>query len=123
MKHRIILILIAICLLAVFKFFGLLDSYWSYSLPYLIISLFLMTLLPVKFIKIWLIIMIPILLISLVISLNTSKTCSGWAICFDRIIVVKGLSKLFLILTVLIVISKFIYIWSVSRKERKTLTP
>jgi len=102
-------------------FYGIVLPLYN-SLIYLIISIAIMIFFSFHFLKIWMKIIIPYFIVALLLVISTPALCEGM-ICWDRTLVASGLAKLFLILTVLIVISKSIYIWSVSRKERKTLTP
>jgi len=121
MKHRIVLVFITIFLCFIFRSTGLLDTYWALSFPYLIGSVFLMALLPFNFLKIWLMIMIPVLLIGLVIISNISLTCAGWIVCFNKITVVNGFAKLFLIFTILIILSKSLYLWFIFRRNKRNI--
>lgn len=116
--HRIILVSITILLVAVFYIFNLIDTYWATTLPYLISSIIIISIFNYSYTIIFLYIMLPVFLISLAITLNTSLTCDSWAICFDRTLVASGFSKLFLILTILIILSKSLYLWIVSRRNK-----
>ncbi len=95
---------------------GLCESFWLdgvsiplyWSLPYLIISTFLLFFFSKNTFKLWAKIMIPVFIISLIITITTPDICSGM-ICFDRTLVASGFSKLFLIMTVLILIVMSIY--------------
>ena len=95
---------------------GLCESFWLdgvaiplyWSLPYLIISTLLLLFFSKKTFKLWAKIMVPVFIISLIITITTPDICSGM-ICFDRTLVASGFAKLFLILTVLIVLIKTIF--------------
>lgn len=139
MKRRIILISIILLLGFVFwslKYLvqpeilglcinnGLCDSFWSLgvswplheSLLYLIASMIPFIFLPFSFLKIWLKIIIPYFIIALFFIISTPEVCSG-IICFDRTLVASGFAKLFLILTILIIIVKSIHLFVISKKE------
>ncbi len=140
MKHRIILFIICLILGALLlysDFFknpinlgfcgqgGLCESNWFYgvflptynSLIYLIIAISVLIFLPYSFLKTWMKIMIPYFVVALMLVINTDSLCGGM-ICFDRNIVASGFAKIFLILTILIILSKSIYLFVVSKKKR-----
>jgi hypothetical protein len=141
MKHRIIII-IAVAILGIIfwkmdmfkdpRVFGvckeiddLCESNWFYgvivplykSLPYLISSLALLVFFPYSFLKIWMKIMIPYSIIAFIIVSLTAPLCGGM-VCFDRTLVASGLSKIFLILTILILLTKSIYLFFKNRKNK-----
>jgi hypothetical protein len=98
-----------------------LDGVWFpiyKSLPYLISSLALLIFFPYSFLKTWMKIMLPYAFIAFFLVVMTSPLCSGM-ICFDRTLVASGLSKVFLILTILILISKSIYLFVLSKKSKR----
>jgi hypothetical protein len=98
-------------------FYGVLIPIY-YSLFYLILSFLVLIFLPYSFLKLWLKVMIPYSIIALILIIETPALC-GEIICFDRTDVAGGFSKLFLILTVLIIISKFIHLYFLSRRNKK----
>jgi len=143
MKHRIIVILILVLLILVMFFSTLLkfpeknglcqsdfacEEFWvrgvfwpiNYSLIYLISSLALLIFFPYPFLKAWLKIMIPYFVIAFIAVITTPALCGGM-ICFDRTLVATGLSKLFLILTILILISKGVYVLIISKRKNKII--
>jgi len=143
MKHRIILILIAVLLGVIALYFEsllrsetigvcqgntlcesswfrgviwpFLDSFW-----YVIISILFFVLFPFSFLKIWMKIMIPYFVVAFLLVASTPPLCSGF-LCWDRNLIASGLAKLFLILTILIILSKSIYLWVISRRNKKTI--
>ena len=86
------------------------------SLLYLIVSMIPFILLPFSFLKIWLKIIIPYFIIAIFFIISTPEVCSG-IICFDRTLVASGFAKLFLILTILIIIGKSIHLFVISKKK------
>jgi len=141
MKYRIILIFVILLLGIIFGFLkyllhpetiglcqnnGLCNSFWSLgvawplheSLLYLIISIIPLIFLPFSFLKIWLKIMVPYFLIVLIFIIRTPDLCSGF-LCWDRTLVASGFAKLFLILTVLIIIIQSIYFFIISKRNKK----
>ncbi len=141
MKHRIIIIFATAVLSLMFwkidilkdpKVFGIcldekgfcradwLDGVWFpllNALPYLISSLALLIFFPYSFLKIWMKIMIPYSIIAFIIVSLTAPLCGGM-VCFDRTLVASGLSKIFLILTILILLTKSIYLFFKNRKNK-----
>jgi len=139
MKHRIIVFILVTLLGIIFlsadyfknpNIFGVcvgingfcksdwLDGVWFpvyKSLIYIISSLTILIFFPFHYLKTWMKIMIPYSVVAFIIVSLTSPLCSGM-ICFDRTLVASGLSKIFLILTVLILLTKSIYSLFVSRK-------
>lgn len=103
---------------------GLCQSFWFYGiwLPfyntifYIIGAIVLFLFLPFSFLKIWLKIIIPYFIIALFFIISTPEVCSG-IICFDRTLVASGFAKLFLILTILIIIGKSINLFVISKKK------
>lgn len=88
------------------------------SFIYLIIAIIPFIFLPFSFLKIWLKIMIPYFVIVLILTIFTPDVCSGF-LCWDRTLVASGFAKLFLILTILIIIGKFIQLFMASRRSKK----
>jgi len=78
------------------------------SILYLLASTFLLLFSPKNTFKLWAKIMIPVFIVSLLIIITTPDICSGM-ICFDRTLVASGFAKLFLILTILIIVIKSVY--------------
>ena len=99
-----------------FIFYGLWLPFFN-SIFYFFISSFLLIFFPKNTLKLWAKIMIPTFVIFFVITIMTPDLCGGM-ICFDRTNVASALSKLFLILTALIVIIKSIYNLIVLRKKK-----
>jgi hypothetical protein len=142
MKHRIILFIVVLILGALFwyaDFFkdpkilnicsnvdDLCESDWFYgiwvpiyrSLSYIISSIALLIFFPYSFLKTWMKIMLPYVFIAFFLVVMTSPLCSGM-ICFDRTLVASGLSKVFLILTILILLIKSIYLIIVPKRKSK----
>ena len=129
MKHRIILGIIIILLVFLFWSTDLFknNEFWFdgiaiplyWSLPYLIGSMIGMILLPYSFLRFWLKIMIPYFLIALVLTINTPSSCGSFFVCWDRTIIASAFSKLFLILTLIIVAFKSIQLYISSRRNKK----
>ncbi|MEI7513024.1 MAG: hypothetical protein WCJ74_00180 [bacterium] len=88
------------------------------SLPYLISSIAILIFFPYNFLKIWMKIMIPYFVLALLLVATTSALCGGM-ICFDRTLIATGLSKIFLILTILILLIKSIYLFVISKRKQK----
>jgi hypothetical protein len=61
--------------------------------------------------------MIPYSIIAFIIVSLTAPLCGGM-VCFDRTLVASGLSKIFLILTILILLTKSIYLFFKNRKNK-----
>jgi hypothetical protein len=141
MKHRIILFLvlaILVILIPVSKWLRfpteiglcnkdfLCEEFWirgvfwpmNDSVYYIISSIALLIFFPYSFLKTWMKIMLPYAFIAFFLVVMTSPLCSGM-ICFDRTLVASGLSKVFLILTILILISKSIYLFVLSKKSKR----
>ncbi len=105
---------------------GLCEFFWSrdiawplYSfLPYLFISTFLLLFFSKNTFKLWAKIMVPVFIVSLIITITTPDICSGM-ICFDRTLVASGFAKLFLIFTVLIIFIKLTYDLIISKRNKK----
>jgi len=97
-------------------FYGVWLPFYN-SVFYIFISSFLLIFFPKKLFKLWTKIMVPVFVFFLLITIMTPDICSGM-ICFDRTNVALGLSKLYLILTVLIVIIKTIFDFIVSKNKR-----
>ncbi len=143
MKHRIILIGTALVFGIVYwyaDFFkdprtlgicpavdDLCESNWFYgvwvpayrSLSYIFFSIILLIFFPYTFLKTWMKIMLPYAFIAFFLIVMTPPLCGGM-ICFDRTLIASGLSKVFLILTILILISKSIYLFIVSKRKIET---
>lgn len=102
------------------------ESFWldgiampiKYSLVYIISGVFLILFTTYSLFKLWLKIIIPFSILALIIIADTPALCVGM-VCFDRTVIASGFAKLFLILTVLIIISKSIHLWIISRKNKK----
>lgn len=97
-----------------------LDGFWFpvyKSLPYLIASLSLLIFFPYSFLKTWMKIMIPYSIIAFIIISLTAPLCGGM-ICFDRTLIATGLSRLFLILTILILLTKSIHLLIISKRRK-----
>ncbi|MEI6480634.1 MAG: hypothetical protein WCO12_03920 [bacterium] len=141
MRHRIILAVIIFFFGALFyfwnffkdlTFFGVcsqkgfcesdwLDNVWFpvYNIfPYLIASVSILIFFPFIFFKTWLKIILPYSVISLILISITPGLCGGM-VCFDRTDVAQGLSKIFLILTILIIIGKSIHLLVISKRNKK----
>jgi hypothetical protein len=141
MKFRVIMIILSIILgiilafihysetRAILNFCGndvLCESKWLFgvikplyvSLIYIVFSLLSMSFISYSFLKLWLKIMVPYFVIALALVISTPALC-GEMICFDRTLVAGGFSKIFLILTILIIISKSLYLYIISRKNKK----
>ena len=88
------------------------------SIIYLISSLTILIFFPYTFLKTWLKIMIPYAIVAFIIVSLTAPLCSGM-ICFDRTLVASGLSKIFLILTIIILLIKSIYLLVTSKRKSK----
>ncbi len=139
MKHRIILFAVLILLLVLIPISKwlrfpaeigfcnndfLCEEFWLdgiaiplyNSLIYIISSITLLIFFPFNFLKTWMKIMIPYSIIAFIIVSLTEPLCGGM-ICFDRTVVASGLSKIFLILTVLILVIKGIYLFVVKSKK------
>ena len=103
---------------------GLCESFWFYGvwLPFhdsifnLFVSVFILIFLSLNTLKLWLKIMIPFSLFALYVIITTPDICSGM-ICFDRTLVASGFGKVFLRLTILIVIIKTIYDYIILKKK------
>lgn len=143
MKHRIILISVAVFLGIIMGLTVLLknpgsnglcinnfscEDFWNfgvrlpiyYGMQYLIGILLIMSIFSINFIKIWLKIFIPSLVLSFLIILSAPTDCDApLMLCFDKLNLSKGLGTLLLILTILIIISKSLYLYIVSRKDKK----
>lgn len=78
---------------------------FNVSLIYLILSIVLIIILPLSFLKTWLKIIIPFSIIGIIITILTPELCGGM-ICFDRTLVASGFGKLFLIITLVTVLVK-----------------
>lgn len=143
MKHKIILFLVLILLLALIPLskwlrfpaeigfcnndflceeFWRRGIYWPIhdSLLYIISSLVLLIFFPFHFLKTWMKIAIPYAIVALLIVVATSPLCSAM-ICFDRTLVASGLSKIFLILTILILLIKLVYNFVISKRKKKEI--
>jgi len=143
MKHRIILVLVAILLGIIIlstvylknpgsnglcvNDFGC-EDFWNfgvrlpifYGLQYIIGILLIMAVIPSTFIKIWLKFGVPFLFLGLLLILSTPTDCSApLMLCFNKLNVTQGLGKLLLIITGLIIITKSLYLWFVSKKNKK----
>lgn len=143
MKHRIILVSIAVFLgvvawLTIFlKNPGsnglcindfVCEDFWNfgvrlpiyYGMQYLVGILFIMAILPINFIKIWLRIFIPALILSLLMVLSSPTDCSApLMLCFNKLNLTQGLGKVLLILTLLIILTKSLYLWFISYRHKK----
>ena len=140
MKHRIYLVFVVILLVILIPFSKwlrfpaenglcnnnfLCESYWldgvalplSNSLIYLIFSVAILIPFSFSVLKTWLKIMIPYFIVSLYFVAVTPDVCGGM-LCWDRTLVASGLSKVFLILTILIVLTKSIYLFVVSKRAK-----
>jgi hypothetical protein len=143
MKHKIILVSVTILLGVIAWYFrSLLQSgsiglcngnfscesilfrgvAWPFinSSSYLIVSTLILAFIPYSFLKIWLKIMIPYFIIALILVIETPALCGGM-ICFDRTLIASGLAKLFLILTILIILSKSLYLWFIFRRNKRNI--
>lgn len=141
MRHKIILflvLLILVTLIPISKWLRfpveaglcvndfMCESFWvrgvswplNDSLLYLISSIALLIFFPFSFLKIWMKIMIPYFIIAFITVATTPAVCGGF-LCFDRTLIASGLSKLFLILTILILLVKGIYLLIVSKRKKK----
>ncbi len=139
MKHRIIIVIVGLLLFAsisILKIIGfpeqvtwcrssfLCEEFWrrgvfwpiSESVYYLILALVLLIPFPYHFLKTWMKIMIPYTIVALIIISLTPPLCGGM-ICFDRTLVASGLSKLFLISTIIILLAKGLYLLISSKKK------
>ncbi len=95
--------------------------YWPFheSIYFLIVSMALILVFPFSFLKTWLKIMIPFSVLAFIAIIATPGLCGGM-LCFDRTLVASGMSKIFLFLTILILLIKGIYLWIIARKSKKT---
>ena len=140
MKHKITLISVVLLLSLIFLFVSkslngdslwvcqgdfLCQSFWfrgvlwplHESLLYIIFATTFLVFLPLFFLKIWLKIIVPYFFIALIITISTPELCGGM-ICFDRTLVATGFGKIFLALTVFIIIGKSIHLFILSRKNK-----
>jgi hypothetical protein len=100
-----------------------LDGIWFpiyKSLIYIIFSIALLIFFPYTFLKTWMKIMLPFAFIAFFFIVMTPPLCGGM-ICFDRTLIASGLSKIFLTLTILILLSKSIYLFIISKKFKINL--
>ena len=141
MKHRIIIFIVLVFLIALIpisKWLGIpekiswcysnfiCESFWirgvywplKESLIYLISALTVLIFFPISFLRIWLKIMVPYLVVAFLIIITTPELCGGM-ICFDRTLMATGLSKLFLISTVVILLFRSIYLLIISKRKPK----
>ncbi len=87
-------------------------------LPYLISSLALLIFFPYSFLKTWLKIMVPYFIIAFIVVVASPALCGGVG-CIDRTLMATGLSKIFLGLTILILLSKSVYLLIISKRKSK----
>ena len=98
-------------------FYGIWLPFYN-SIFYIFISTFLLIFFSKNTFKLWAKIIIPVFIISLIITITTPDICSGM-ICFDRTLVASGFAKLFLILTVIIIFIKLAYDLIISKRNKK----
>lgn len=141
MRHRIILFLVLVALVILIPISKwlrfpeqiglchgdfLCESFWTRgvfwpineSVYFIISSIALLIFFPFAYLKTWMKIMLPYAFIALFLIVMTPALCSGM-ICFDRTLIASGLSKIFLILTILILIIKSIYLFIISKRKSK----
>jgi len=61
--------------------------------------------------------MVPYFIITFLLTIHTPALCSGM-LCDDRTLIASGFAKLFLILTILIIVGKSIQLFVISRKNK-----
>ncbi len=142
MKHRIILISLAflfgvVIYLTVFlknpgsnglciNSFSC-EDFWNfgvrlpiyYGLQYFVGSLLLISIFSFSYVKIWMKFTIPFLLVGLLVIISTPTDCDApLMLCFNKLNITHSLGKLLIILTVIIILSKYIYNLYISRKNK-----